>query len=192
MTSLQNLHGVAGLVAQIIDRVGDCSARAELLATPSRVEAVLADAFRGYGLSPAAAVKTFAASSSETDFVYVRDVFVSSYCEHHMMPFFGKLDLVYAPADTIIGLSKVVDFVGACSSRLQTQERLTRQVLDGVKRLLRPRSLGVALTCKHTCMMTRRVRSVCSEAVTFACCGQCAVSSSAMTTMTRLLLGSLD
>ncbi|XNX62317.1 MAG: GTP cyclohydrolase I [Candidatus Hodgkinia cicadicola] len=163
-------------IAALIAAVGDDPLRPELLQTPSRIERTLKDVFYGYAPLKPDFAKSFDVSDIKVNFVCIRNVFFSSNCEHHMLPFFGKADFVYSPSDSIIGLSKVVNILNYFSARLQTQERLGYQVFDCLKRLLRPRSLVVKLTCKHVCMMARGVKSVCSTASTVVSCGEYNIS----------------
>ncbi len=178
---------VSALISALITAIGDDPLRSELLQTPSRVERTLKDTFCGYTVPEVQIVKSFSVSNVETNFVYVRNMFFSSSCEHHMMPFFGKADFVYSPSSKIVGLSKVVSILNYYSARLQTQERLSYQVFDHLKRFLRPRSLMLKLTCKHMCMLARNVKSVCSTASTVLSAGECNISKAVALRADRLL-----
>ncbi|MFP3039676.1 MAG: GTP cyclohydrolase I [Candidatus Hodgkinia cicadicola] len=174
-------------IAALIAAIGDDPSRSELIQTPLRIERTLKDTFYGYEPLKPDFVKTFDASNIKVNFLCVKNMFFSSYCEHHMLPFFGKADFVYSPSDSIIGLSKVINILNYYSARLQTQERLGYQVFDCLKRSLRPRSMVLKLTCKHVCMMTRGAKSVCSTASTVISCGEYNISQAVAAKVDRLL-----
>jgi GTP cyclohydrolase I len=100
--------------------------------------------------------------------VLVRDVELYSLCEHHMLPFFGKVHVAYIPAGRILGLSKIPRLIEVFARRLQVQERLTEQVADAIVEVLRPRGVGVVIEAQHLCMMMRGVEKQNSSTVTSA------------------------
>lgn len=162
---------IATLITELIKLMGDDIKRSALLMTPVRVTKVVTDVFRGYDELKTLSIANFEIADAEVDYVYIKDVFICSFCEHHMMPFFGKADLVYMPSTKLIGLSKALSILNVFSARLQSQERLTRQVLSFINQILRPKAILLRLTCKHMCMTVRGVKSVCSSVVTETCEG---------------------
>ncbi|XXM93584.1 GTP cyclohydrolase I [Candidatus Hodgkinia cicadicola] len=159
------------LVRKLIESIGDKPARTSLELTPHRVNKLSREIYYGYESPVASIAKSFDASRFGVDLVYVKNVFVCSTCEHHMMPFFGKASLAYVPAVSVVGLSKIVSALNYYSARLQSQERLTYQVFCCVKRKLRPKALLLKMECKHLCMMVRGVKSVCGTAGSVVSCG---------------------
>ncbi|AIC63797.1 GTP cyclohydrolase 1 [Candidatus Hodgkinia cicadicola] len=150
------------LIRDLIDGIGEDSSRRGLALTPQRVFDINKEIYCGYNTALPRVAKSFNASEFGVDVVYVKNMFFCSSCEHHMMPFFGVASLAYIPAGLVVGLSKVVSVLNFYSARLQSQERLTYQVFDYVKNSLRPKAIVLKLECKHMCMITRGVKSVCA------------------------------
>ncbi len=103
--------------------------------------------------------------------VIVRDIEFFSMCEHHMLPFFGKIHVAYLPDEKVIGLSKIPRIVDVFARRLQIQERLTQQIAETIQELLKPRGVGVICEARHFCMMMRGVEKQHSGAITSAMLG---------------------
>jgi GTP cyclohydrolase I len=103
--------------------------------------------------------------------VIVRDIEFFSMCEHHMLPFFGKMHVAYLPDKKVIGLSKIPRIVDAFARRLQIQERLTQQVAESIEGLISPRGVAVVCEAQHFCMMMRGVEKQHSGAITSAMLG---------------------
>ena len=101
--------------------------------------------------------------------VLEKDIAFSSTCEHHLMPFFGKIAIAYIPDGKVVGLSKLARTVEVFSKRLQIQERLTRQIAEEIMRVLKPK--GVFVACEHTCMTCRGVKKAGSKTVTYCALG---------------------
>ncbi|WGS83388.1 MAG: GTP cyclohydrolase I [Candidatus Hodgkinia cicadicola] len=159
------------LVRKLIENIGDKPTRPSLELTPHRVSKLTREIYYGYEPPVANITRSFDASRFGVDLVYVKNVFLCSTCEHHMMPFFGKASLAYAPAVAVVGLSKIVSALNYYSARLQSQERLAYQVFCCIKRELRPKALLLKMECKHLCMMVRGVKSVCGTAGSVVSCG---------------------
>ncbi|XXM90075.1 GTP cyclohydrolase I FolE [Candidatus Hodgkinia cicadicola] len=164
-------HIMSALIRNLIAGIGDDPTRHGLELTPERVVNVNKEVYYGYVSLLSKKAKSFSTSSFDINLVYIKDAFFSSNCEHHMMPFFGVASLVYVPAGSVIGLSKLVSVLNYYSARLQSQERLTFQVLNYIKRSLRPKAVFLKLECKHMCMMVRGVKSVCANTGTVVCAG---------------------
>jgi GTP cyclohydrolase I len=146
-------------VRLLIAYAGDDPAREGVLDTPRRVIDAYDELYRGYGECPAEILdKTFSEIGSYDDFVLVRDIWFSSHCEHHMMPFFGKAHVAYRPIDRVVGLSKLARLVDIYARRLQTQEHMTSQIATAVEEILRPRGVAVMLEAEHMCMSLRGVQ----------------------------------
>jgi GTP cyclohydrolase IA len=146
-------------VRLLIAYAGDDPAREGVLDTPRRVIDAYDELYCGYGECPAEILdKTFSEIGSYDDFVLVRDIWFSSHCEHHMMPFFGKAHVAYRPIDRVVGLSKLARLVDIYARRLQTQEHMTSQIATAIEEILRPRGVAVMLEAEHMCMSLRGVQ----------------------------------
>ncbi|PIM96581.1 GTP cyclohydrolase 1 [Candidatus Hodgkinia cicadicola] len=154
------------IIIKIIEYIGDNPKRNELHLTPIRVVKSMKEIYCGYKLNLTDMEKSFDYNNSNTDLIYIKNVFFGSNCEHHMLPFFGQANFVYCPSKKIIGLSKFINILNFYSARLQTQERLARQVVNYIKNILRPRAIILKLSCKHICMLMRNVKSICSTSGT--------------------------
>lgn len=133
----------------------------------------------GYDESAAAHLgKTFAESGSGA--VIERDIYFSSTCEHHLMPFFGKVHIAYIPDGRVVGLSKLARVVDVFAKRLQLQERLNAQLADAIFDELKPKGVLVVIEAEHTCMTARGVKRFGSKTITSALRGEVDESTRAM------------
>ena len=155
-------------VRRILELLGEDPDRQGLLHTPERVEASLRWLTRGYEMSVDDVVGGGVFEEAHENMVMVRDVEVYSLCEHHLLPFYGKIHVAYIPNGKILGLSKTARIVDLYARRLQVQERLTDQIADAIMKILSPRGVGVVLEARHLCMMMRGVEKQHSLAVTSA------------------------
>ncbi len=150
---------VERLVVELLEAVGEDPAREGLQATPRRVAAMYEELFAGVDDDPESHLTvTFAADHDEM--VMVRDIPFASLCEHHMVPFIGKVHVGYIPGDDgrVTGLSKLARLVDVYARRLQVQERMTTQIADTMEKVLVPRGVLVVVEAEHLCMSMRGVK----------------------------------
>ena len=156
------------LVRELIRRLGDDPSRAGLLRTPERVEESLTFLTQGYGLSPGEIVEDALFEEHHHNMVIVKDIEMYSLCEHHLLPFFGKVHVAYIPDGRILGLSKIARLVEVFARRLQVQERLTEQIAQSLWEVVEPQGVGVVVEAYHLCMMMRGVQKQNSHTITSA------------------------
>lgn len=159
------------LVKEMLVRLGEDPEREGLLRTPARVHKALEFLTRGYNEDPEAMLKNALFTVSYDEMVIVKDVEVFSLCEHHMLPFFGKVHVAYIPNGRVIGLSKIPRLIEIFSRRLQIQERLTTQIAETIQKVIQPQGVGVVIEARHLCMMMRGVEKQHSQAVTSSMLG---------------------
>jgi GTP cyclohydrolase I len=159
------------LVREMIVRLGEDPQREGLLRTPERVQKALQFLTRGYNEDPETMLKKALFTVSYDEMVIVKDVEVFSLCEHHMLPFFGKVHVAYIPNGKVIGLSKIPRLIEIFSRRLQIQERLTTQIAETIQKVIQPQGVGVVIEARHLCMMMRGVEKQHSAAVTSSMLG---------------------
>jgi GTP cyclohydrolase IA len=145
-------------VSNILLAVGEDPEREGLKRTPERVARMYAELFSGYKADPIAVVNDAIFDVKYDEMVIVRDVEFYSLCEHHMLPFMGRVHVAYIPNGKVIGLSKIPRIVDIFARRLQVQERMTRQIADLIRDLLHPQGVGVVVEGMHLCMMMRGVQ----------------------------------
>ena len=162
---------IASDVENIIRLLGEDPQRDGLIRTPVRVEKALRFLTGGYSADIADIVNGALFDVQYDEVVIVRDIEFFSMCEHHMLPFFGKMHVAYLPDAKVIGLSKIPRIVDVFARRLQIQERLTQQVAETLQELLLPRGVGVICEARHFCMMMRGVEKQHSGAITSAMIG---------------------
>lgn len=163
---------LAALVKRQLELLGESPDREGLLRTPERVAKSLAWLTHGYDLEPADVIGDAIFEEEHQNMVLVRDIEMYSLCEHHMLPFFGKVHIAYIPNGRIVGLSKLPRLVEVFARRLQVQERLTEQLADAVDDVLEPRGVGVVVEAVHLCMMMRGVEKQNSKTITSAVRGE--------------------
>ncbi len=147
-------------VRTLIAWAGDDPARAGLKDTPSRVVNAYNEFYSGYDQNAADVLdRTFEDLGSYDDIVVVRDIPFYSHCEHHMVPFIGRAHVAYYPSDSVVGLSKLARIVDVFAHRLQTQERLTGNVVAAIDEVLKPRGTAVMIEAEHMCMTLRGIRA---------------------------------
>jgi len=156
---------------EIIRRFDADPTRDGLQRTPERMEKALAFLTKGYSEDPSAILNDALFDVDYDEMVIVKDIEMYSLCEHHMLPFFGKVHIAYIPNGKVVGLSKMPRLVEVFARRLQVQERLTRQIADAIQDAIHPQGVGVIIEARHLCMMMRGVEKQNSSTVTSAMVG---------------------
>jgi GTP cyclohydrolase I len=156
------------LVRELLERLGEDPEREGLKRTPDRVADSLKWLTRGYRQSVDEVIGSAIFNEDHHNMVVVKDIEIYSMCEHHMLPFFGKIHVAYIPNGRILGLSKVPRIVEVFARRLQVQERLTEQVAEAIQEVLKPEGVGVICEAYHLCMMMRGVEKQNSKTLTSA------------------------
>lgn len=169
-TGLENVS-TQDIYREIIRRYDADPTRDGLEKTPERVEKALEFLTRGYRENPHAILQAAMFDVAYDEMVLVKDIEMYSLCEHHMLPFFGKVHVAYIPDGKVIGLSKIPRLVDVFARRLQVQERLTRQIADAIQEAIHPQGVGVVIEARHLCMMMRGVEKQNSSTVTSAMVG---------------------
>jgi GTP cyclohydrolase I len=159
------------LVQEMLVRLGEDPQREGLVRTPERVRKSMQFLTRGYSEDPEALLKGALFTVTYDEMVIVKDVEMFSLCEHHLLPFFGKVHVAYIPNGKVIGLSKVPRLIELFSRRLQIQERLTTQIAETIQKVIEPQGVGVVIEARHLCMMMRGVEKQHSAAVTSSMLG---------------------
>src|SRR5208282_5594043 len=159
------------LVQEMLVRLGENPEREGLKLTPERVHKSLQFLTRGYSEDAEALLKGAMFTVTYDEMVIVKDIEMFSLCEHHMLPFFGKVHIAYIPNGKVIGLSKLPRLVEVFARRLQVQERLTTQLAEAIEETIQPLGVGVVIEARHLCMMMRGVEKQHSAAVTSAMLG---------------------
>ena len=159
------------LVREMIVRLGEDPEREGLARTPARVEKAMHFLVKGYKEDPEALLREALFTVNYDEMVIVKDIEMFSLCEHHLLPFFGKVHVAYIPNAKVIGLSKIPRLIEAFSRRLQIQERLTTQIAEAIQNTIEPQGVGVVVEARHLCMMMRGVEKQHSSAVTSSMLG---------------------
>jgi len=153
-----NAEEIQKAIFTILQAVGENPDREGLKRTPERVARMYAELLSGYTADPIAIVNDAIFDVKYDEMVIVRDVEFYSLCEHHILPFMGRVHVAYIPDGKVLGLSKIPRIVDIFARRLQVQERMTRQIADLIRDLLHPQGVGVVVEALHLCMMMRGVQ----------------------------------
>jgi GTP cyclohydrolase I len=156
---------------EVIRALGEDLHRDGLVHTPERVDKALRYLTSGYSADLRRIVNGALFDVNYDEMVIVRDIEFFSMCEHHMLPFFGKMHVAYLPDRKVIGLSKIPRLVDVFARRLQIQERLTQQIAETIQELIAPKGVAVICEARHFCMMMRGVEKQHSGAITSAMLG---------------------
>ena len=163
--STQNLY------RELLRRFDSDPTRDGLARTPERMEKAMEFLTKGYGEDPTRILRGAMFDVDYDEMVIVKDIEMFSLCEHHLLPFFGRVHVAYIPKGKVIGLSKMARLVEVFARRLQVQERLTRQIADAIQEAIAPQGVGVVVEARHLCMMMRGVEKQNSSTVTSAMIG---------------------
>jgi GTP cyclohydrolase I len=162
---------IAPLIEEMLGRLGEDPKRDGLLRTPLRVDKSMRFLTSGYRMDINKILNGALYEVKYDEMVVVKDIEFFSLCEHHMLPFYGKMHVAYLPQKKVIGLSKIPRLVDMFARRLQIQERLTQQVAQTIQEVIRPLGVGVICEARHFCMMMRGVEKQHSGAMTSAMLG---------------------
>lgn len=160
MNQEELLSQMAANVSQMLDLIGEDKDREGLVKTPMRVAKSLQFLTQGYQQDPAEIIRSAMFREDYRQMVIVKDIDFYSMCEHHMLPFFGKVHVAYIPNKYIVGLSKIPRIVEVFARRLQVQERLTTQIKDCINDTLHPLGVMVVIEASHLCMQMRGVQKM--------------------------------
>jgi GTP cyclohydrolase I len=162
---------IAPLVEEILEALGEDPKRDGLLRTPERVDQALKFLTSGYKKDIQKILNGALYEVKYDEMVVVKDIEFFSMCEHHMLPFFGKVHVAYLPKAKVIGLSKIPRIVDVFARRLQIQERMTQEIAQTIQEVVDPVGVGVICEARHFCMMMRGVEKQHSGAMTSAMLG---------------------
>src|SRR6186713_1865415 len=145
------------LIRRLLLEIGEDPDREGLVRTPLRVEKAMRFLTSGYHADIDHVLNGALFTVDYNEMVIVKDIDFYSLCEHHLLPFFGRCHIAYIPSDKVIGLSKIPRIVDVFSRRLQVQERLTNQIADTIRDIVRPLGVAVVVEATHLCMSMRGV-----------------------------------
>ena len=137
------------LLRELLVRLGEDPDREGLLRTPERMQKALEHLTKGYNENPDKVLQDALFEVSYDEMVIVKDIEMFSLCEHHLLPFYGKVHVAYLPKGRVIGLSKIPRLVDVFARRLQVQERLTKQIAEAIKDAIDPIGVGVVIEARH-------------------------------------------
>jgi len=142
----------------ILENIGENTERNGILKTPERAAKAMQFLTQGYDMDPKEILLGAMFEEDYDDMVLIKDIELYSLCEHHMLPFFGKVHIAYIPNGKIVGLSKIPRIVDVFARRLQVQERLTHDILECINDTLEPKGVAIVIEAQHMCMMMRGVQ----------------------------------
>lgn len=157
-SSDMDLKAIEDSVTQMLTAFGEKPSRKGLIRTPERVARMYTELLAGYRVDPLKIIKDALFEVTYDEMVIVRDIEFYSMCEHHMLPFMGRVHVAYLPSGRVLGLSKIPRIVDVYARRLQVQERMTRQIADFINDALLPKGVGVVVEGLHLCTMMRGVK----------------------------------
>jgi GTP cyclohydrolase I len=164
--SKNRLERMKGAVRTLLECVGEDADREGLLATPERYAKALLTFTRGYQENVRDIVNGAIFQEGHNEMVIVKDIEIFSMCEHHLVPFTGKMHIGYIPANAVIGISKLPRIAEMFARRLQIQERLTKEVANAIMDVLKPQGVAVVMESSHLCMVMRGVEKTTTSTIT--------------------------
>ena len=159
------------LTRELLVRLGEDPNREGLVKTPERFAKAIQYLTKGYDEDPAEVLNGALFTVDYDEMVIVKDIEMFSLCEHHILPFFGKVHIAYIPKGKVLGLSKLPRLVEVFARRLQVQERLTVEIAEAIQHAIHPLGVGVVIEARHLCMMMRGVEKQHSATVTSSMLG---------------------
>ena len=165
-----NSSKIEQYIKEVLKEIGEDPKREGLIETPKRVAKAYEKLFGGYEQNPKEILTVFDGENYD-EMIICKDIDFYSNCEHHILPFFGKVHIGYIPNNKIVGISKLPRIVDIFARRLQNQERLTQQIAETLNELISPKGVGVVIEAKHLCMMSRGVQKQNSTMTTSATIG---------------------
>lgn len=162
---------IEAAVHQLLQAFGEDACREGLERTPERVARMYDELLAGYRVDPFKLINEALFDVDYEDMVIVRDIEFYSLCEHHLLPFIGRVHVAYLPNGKVIGLSKIPRVVDLFARRLQVQERMTRQIADFLEAAIHPHGVAVVVEGLHLCSKIRGVKKANARMVTSAMCG---------------------
>ena len=165
------IEGLKANCRSMLELIGEDPEREGLLKTPERVAKAMLSVTSGYAEDPHAILRGAMVKDDYIQMVIVKDIDFYSLCEHHILPFFGKVHVAYIPNGYITGLSKIARVVDVFAKRLQVQERLTLQIKNCIQETLNPLGVMVVVEAQHLCMQMRGIKKQNSVTTTSDFCG---------------------
>lgn len=167
----QQIQRLTDCSRRMLELIGENPEREGLMKTPERVARAILDTTSGYNEDPRAILRGAMFKEDYSQMVIVKDIDFYSLCEHHILPFFGKVHVAYIPNGYITGLSKIARVVDVFARRLQVQERLTLQIKECIQETLNPLGVMVVVEAQHLCMQMRGIKKQNSVTTTSDFCG---------------------
>ena len=155
----EQLSRIERAVKEILEAIGEDPTREGLVKTPYRVAKSFEYLCSGYSKDPKEVLNNALFPSTNSEMVIVRDIEFYSLCEHHLLPFFGRVHVGYIPDQKVVGLSKIPRIVNIFARRLQIQEQLTEEIADAIMEVVEPKGVGVVIHARHMCIEMRGVES---------------------------------
>jgi GTP cyclohydrolase I len=177
---------IAAAVREMLVAIGEDPDREGLRATPERVARMYVELFGGLHEDPAQHLQAMFTEEYD-EVVALKDISFNSMCEHHLMPFEGRVHIAYLPNGKVVGISKLARVVEAFSRRPQVQERMTSQIADLIMENLDAKGVAVVIQATHTCMTCRGIRKAGSVMITSAVRGRCRADARTRTEVFSLL-----
>ncbi|XP_054155686.1 GTP cyclohydrolase 1-like, partial [Oppia nitens] len=166
------LKRLTRIYRDLLETIGEDTEREGLLKTPERAAKALLYFTNGYQLKINDVLNDAVFAEDTDEMVVVKDIEMFSYCEHHLVPIYGKVSIGYLPDHKVLGLSKLARIVEMFARRLQVQERLTKQIAETVVEAISPLGVGVVVEAKHMCMSSRGVQKINGKTITSCMFGQ--------------------